>query len=170
MNKLDFNTVEDSGDHKQFETGAVRDSATGKGRFDLITPIGLKRLAKHYENGARKYSERNWEKGIPLMRFLDSALRHLNTYKECLLTGETPEEDHMAAVAWNALGFIHTEEMIQKGLLSETLDDRPGVVSHAESKKFQDENVIERQEDPKLQVTDSVITAKYIELLNNVLK
>lgn len=120
-----FDHVVDSGDKAEFETGAVRDTAAGKGRFDLITPIGLRRIAQHYENGATKYSDRNWERGIPLMRYLDSAERHLNDYKECLLTGESPAEDHLAAVAWNILGFIHTETMISRGKLPEPLDDRP---------------------------------------------
>ena len=41
--------LEDSGERQQFDTGAVRDPAKGKGRYDLITPHGLKRLALHYE-------------------------------------------------------------------------------------------------------------------------
>ena len=63
----------DSGERIEFETGAVRDTTTGKGRYDLLSPIAIKRLAQHFENGGLKYKDRNWEKGIPLKRFLDSA-------------------------------------------------------------------------------------------------
>ena len=108
--------TKDSGKRAQFETGAVRDTNTGKGRFDLITPIGLKRLAQLYERGAVKYGARNWEKGIPLWRYLDSAERHLNDFK----SGDRAE-DHLAAVAWNVMGYIHTEELIRRGELPPSL-------------------------------------------------
>ena len=38
-------TLDDSGERQQYATGAVRDLATGKGRYDLISPIALRRLA-----------------------------------------------------------------------------------------------------------------------------
>jgi hypothetical protein len=113
-----FDTVNDSGERQDFGTGSVRDTREGKGRFDLITPIGLKRLAQHYENGAKKYGDRNWEKGQPVSRYLDSAIRHLYAF----LDGDR-SEDHMAAVAWNALGAIHTEEKVKQGHLPEELND-----------------------------------------------
>jgi hypothetical protein len=54
------------------------------------------------------------------MRYLDSCPRHLNKYKE----GHR-DEDHLAAAVWNLMAFIHTEEMIKRGLLPASLDDRP---------------------------------------------
>jgi hypothetical protein len=72
-----FTKVKDSGKEQNFGTGAVRDSQEGKGRFDLLPPYALLRLAKHFENGANRYQARNWEKGIPCSRYLDSAFRHL---------------------------------------------------------------------------------------------
>jgi hypothetical protein len=117
FNMQKFQT-KDSGKREAFSTGSVRDSRDGKGRFDLISPIGLKRLAQLYERGAVKYGERNWEKGQKLGRYLDSALRHLNDYR----SGERTE-DHLAAVAWNAFSFIHTEQLIREGRLPKELDD-----------------------------------------------
>lgn len=55
-------------------------------------------VAKHFENGALKYGEHNWEKGIPVSRYIDSAVRHL--MKDC--DGET-DEDHAAAFVWNCM-------------------------------------------------------------------
>jgi len=118
--KKDKFVLKDSGKRRKFGKGAVRDIITGKGRFDLISPIALMRLAKHYENGGNKYDDRNWEKGMPLSVYLDSMERHLNKFKE----GHR-EEDHMTAVAWNSFGLIHTQEMIKRGLLPKEFDDLP---------------------------------------------
>lgn len=105
----------DSGMRESFDSGMVRDTREGKGRYDLITPFGLRRLAQLYERGAEKYAARNWEKGAPFTRFIDSAERHLEQYKMGLR-----DEDHLAAVAWNVFAIMHFEEL---GLAE--LDDRP---------------------------------------------
>ncbi len=120
----DFKPIQDSGERQEFNTGSVRDTRNGKGRFDLVTPFAMRRIARHYENGAVKYGDRNWEKGLPIMRYLDSAERHINDLKVAMLLGEQTE-DHAAAIAWNMFGFMHTEEMIKIGRLSKELDDRP---------------------------------------------
>lgn len=113
-----YDAVADSGERQDFDTGSVRDTRAGKGRYDLITPIGLLRLARHYENGAEKYGDRNWEKGQPVSRYLDSAIRHLFNY-----LGGDRSEDHLAAVAWNALAAIHTEAEVGAGRLPAELND-----------------------------------------------
>jgi hypothetical protein len=112
--------TKDSGNRQEWDTGSKRDTREGKGRYDLIPTIPLRRLAGLYERGAQKYDDRNWEKGQPLMRYVDSAMRHLQAMAE----GRT-DEDHAAAVAWNAFAFMHTLEMIQRDVLPEELDDRP---------------------------------------------
>lgn len=98
-------TIKDSGDRTEFQSGAVRDMHEGKGRFDLLPMCVLMRLAKHYEAGARKYAERNWEQGIPCHSFADSAMRHLVKYMD----GYT-DEDHLIAAIWNLCGLAWTEE------------------------------------------------------------
>ena len=95
----------DSGERREFESGAVRDMSEGKGRYDLLPMCVLMRLAKHYEKGAIKYKERNWEKGIPAHSFADSAMRHLVKY----LDGWT-DEDHLISAIWNLCGLAWTEE------------------------------------------------------------
>lgn len=97
--------IKDSGERTEFETGAVRDMHEGKGRFDLLPMCVLMRLAQHYEAGAKKYSDRNWEKGIPAHSFADSAMRHLVKY----LDG-WDDEDHLIAAIWNLCGLAWTEE------------------------------------------------------------
>lgn len=89
-------------------------------RYDLIPPEALEALAIHYEKGIGKYSERNWEKGLPLSRHLNSAMRHLQNY----LSGDRIE-DHLSACVWNCFCIMHVLEMIVRGVLPETLDDLP---------------------------------------------
>lgn len=108
--------TKDSGEREEFPSGMVRDTREGKGRYDLVTPFGLRRLAQVYERGAAKYADRNWEKGAPFSRFLDSAERHLEQYKMGLA-----DEDHLAQCAWNLFAIMHFEELGRTDL-----DDRPG--------------------------------------------
>jgi hypothetical protein len=140
--------LKDSGARRQFDTGAVRDIADGKGRCDLL-PLGiigeaendeilqnieiyirtgntprlwraalrfgrnvygdtatmLLEVSKQYEDGARKYSDRNWEKGIPLHCFIDSAIRHYLKF----LRGDK-DEPHDRAFVWNILGALWTHK------------------------------------------------------------
>jgi hypothetical protein len=115
-----FTSVVDSGKREQFSTGSVRDTHEGKGRFDLLSPEVLFRDAKHMENGAKKYGDRNWEKGQPVSRFMDSAFRHMVKF----LRGDM-DEDHLAAARWNLAGVIHTEVQVRAGKLPKELLDLP---------------------------------------------
>ena len=99
--------------NRQFETGAQRDTAEGKLRMSLIPHNELKRVMKRYLDGAEKYGENNWMKGMPLSVFYDCAHRHL----EAWWRGERAE-DHAAAVVWNMLCAMYTESV------AEELDDR----------------------------------------------
>ncbi len=94
-----------SGKKDAYKGGATRDRRAGKGRYDLITPLMLRRLAGVYERGAINHGDRNWEKGIPFSRLLDSAMRHINQYREGLR-----DEDHIAQAIWNLAALIHFEE------------------------------------------------------------
>jgi hypothetical protein len=115
-----FDKVVDSGERQEFGTGAVRDIQDGKGRFDLLPYYAITRLAQHFENGAKKYGDENWRQGIPLRRYLDSLLRH--AFK--VLSG-SDDEDHLAAVIWNACCLLETQELIKQGLLPDELDNLP---------------------------------------------
>lgn len=116
----DQKPLKDSGERKEFIGGAIRDTSRGKGRYDLISPHSIFRLARVFEKGAEKYAARNWEKGMNLSRLIDSALRHTFQYLE----GHR-DEDHLGQAAWNLMAAIHTEEMIRRGVLPAELNDLP---------------------------------------------
>lgn len=91
-------------ERREFSTGAVRDSVTGKGDMISLPWEALLRLSKHYERGAEHYGRWNYTKGIPISSFIDSACRHLAKY-QCGLD----DEDHLAAAAFNVLGAMLME-------------------------------------------------------------
>jgi hypothetical protein len=113
-----FDKVKDSGVRHDFGTGAHRDIQFGKGMPHLLPMIAMRRLAKHFENGAVKYGKNNWRKGIPLSSYLDSAFRHWASLIEC-----KEDEDHGASLMWNAACFVETVELIRQGKLPRSLDD-----------------------------------------------
>lgn len=88
--------------------------------MDLLSPVFVRRMARHLENGAVKYGDRNWELGQPLSTYWDSANRHGWSVME----GKT-DEDHEAAWAWNVMAFMHTRAAINAGHLPKELDDMP---------------------------------------------
>ena len=99
----------DSGDRTQFfdEQGneiGKRDMHEGKGRMDLLPCTAIIELSKHCENGAKKYGERNVDKGIPQHSFIDSGIRHLFKY----LRGDR-DENHLVAALWNIAFAVEQE-------------------------------------------------------------
>lgn len=113
--------LEDGGKRISYgEDKAIREPSEGKGRYDLISPYALRRLALHYEAGIKKYSERNWEKGMPFSRYIDSAKRHIDKF----IMG-MEDEDHLAAAAWNLFAIMHHQELGQF-----ELDDMPHYEDH----------------------------------------
>lgn len=107
-----------SGEMSNFDTGAVRDAMSGKGLPSQIPTIALRSLAKRFEDGAKKYGEGNWQKGIPLSRYYDSATRHLWALRD-----DDQSEDHFGAVLWNIACWMETKKMIDSGELPAGLDN-----------------------------------------------
>lgn len=114
-NYVKAESIKDSGERTEFSTGAVRDMHEGKGRFDLLPWPAIWEVAKHCENGAKKYGEHNVDKGIPVHSLIDSAIRH--TIKFWLGWDDEP---HLTAACWNLLFAL---EMM---LVKPEMDDRPG--------------------------------------------
>ena len=139
----------DSGERREFSTGAVRDISDSKGRPSLMplkvvsrllgkqtsdyifqclaaftetsetrylyaalikfvtmayggeTETMLLEVAIHFEEGAKKYGDNNWQKGIPVNCYLDSAIRHYLKYRR----GDNDEPQDRAFV-WNLMCCI----------------------------------------------------------------
>lgn len=112
----------DSGNRREFETGAKRDISDDKGRFDLLPWAAIMEIAKHSQNGSKKYGEHNVDLGIPTHSLLDSACRHVAKY----LDGWT-DEPHLIAAAWNLLWAIQMEvkmpEMVDTPWSKEQTDE-----------------------------------------------
>lgn len=74
-------------------------------RINMILDVSI-----HYEEGAKKYGEYNWQKGIPVQSYIDSATRHYLKH----LRGDD-DENHLRAFVWNVLCCIwtvkHKEEL-----------------------------------------------------------
>lgn len=147
--------IKDSGNRREFDSGAVRDMQEGKGRCDLFpmevaadilhSPVlsniasfqkskltrflfaaleqfaieryadetnenetctkvycdMLLEVAKHFEDGAKKYGPDNWRRGIPEWCYIDSATRHYLKWKR----GDK-DEYHDRAFCWNLMCCI----------------------------------------------------------------
>ncbi len=61
----------------------------------------LLEVSKHYEEGAKKYGDSNWQKGIPVWCYIDSAIRHYLKWKR----GDK-DEPHDRAFVWNLMCCI----------------------------------------------------------------
>ena len=63
----------------------------------------LLEVAKHFEECAKKYGENNWQKGIPVKRYIDSGVRHYLKF----IHGDK-DEPHDRAFCWNIICAIWT--------------------------------------------------------------
>ena len=66
--------------------------------WDMLLEVSI-----HFEDGAKKYGESNWTKGIPVHCYIDSAVRHYFKF----LRGDD-DEPHDRAFVWNILCCIWT--------------------------------------------------------------
>ena len=144
--------IKDSGDRREFETGAVRDIQEGKGRCDLMPldiadtllrtmsarddqvliyielfkeshkptfledafrefvrqyypnpETALLEVSIHFFEGSKKYGPYNWQKGIPVSSYIDSAVRHYLKHRR----GDK-DEPHDRAFVWNMMCCLLT--------------------------------------------------------------
>lgn len=95
-----------AGTTAKFGTGAVRSDTFEEFRFDLVSPIGLREVARACAEGAQKYSDFNWERGMPVHDLLNHALAHIYQF----LSGDR-SEPHLGHAAWNMLAAIHSHEL-----------------------------------------------------------
>lgn len=118
------NILKDSGSRTTFGTGAQRDRQRGKGAPALVPNWVIWLVSRIYEDGSYKYSARNWEKGMPLSQYIDSAERHLAKLKAGLR-----DEPHATQVIWNMIGYVFTAALIKMGHRPAELNDMPNQLS-----------------------------------------
>ena len=75
---------------------------TGLHYEDRISKMLLE-AAIHFEEGAKKYGDNNWQKGIPVRCYIDSAVRHFLKFLR-----EDMDEPHDRAFCWNIMCAIWT--------------------------------------------------------------
>lgn len=74
----------------------------GESDWDKASTLLLE-VSKHFEEGAKKYGEYNWQKGISIHCFMNSAIRHYLKW----LRGDK-DEPHDRAFVWNIMCAIWT--------------------------------------------------------------
>jgi hypothetical protein len=107
----------------EYDTGAVRSDDCDQVRYDLISPIGLRALARTYHEGAVKFGSHNWENGMPVADLLNHAIAHIFNF-----LGGDRSEDHLGHATWNLIGAIHSLEKwphLNAGTLREKNCDVP---------------------------------------------
>lgn len=90
--------------NKEFPTGAIRENVEVP-RYSLIPPSCLRRLALVYSEGAKRYGDYNWTKGLPYTNTLDHALEHLAMY-----LSSDRSVDHLAKVAWAMFTLMYFDD------------------------------------------------------------
>lgn len=89
--------------------------------FSDVNSTLLLEVAKQFEDGAKKYGDSNWQKGIPVRCYIDSAVRHYLKY----LRGDK-DEPHDRAFCWNILcciwTCIHKPELNDYAMKKEEMD------------------------------------------------
>lgn len=78
----------------------------GKERYDLIPAEPLSELAKVYTFGAKKYGDRNWEKGLTWGRVFAAIMRHLWKFWRGEKFDEESGLHHLAHAAWGCLALL----------------------------------------------------------------
>lgn len=87
---------QDTGDVGFLYSAIKHFSSAFHGLADMLLEV-----AKHFEEGAKKYGENNWQKGIPVHCYIDSAVRHYLKW----LRGDK-DEPHDRAFVWNLMCCI----------------------------------------------------------------
>lgn len=76
--------------------------------YDMMLDVSI-----HFEEGAKKYGEYNWQKGIPESSYIDSAMRHYMKYRAGM-----EDERHDRAFVWNILCLMWQHRQNRKEKVS----------------------------------------------------
>jgi len=74
-------------------------------RYELLPADGLEELVKVYTEGARKYEDNNWTKGMAWSRVFGSLLRHAWAFWKGEIHDPETGCHHMAMAAWNCIAL-----------------------------------------------------------------
>jgi hypothetical protein len=88
-------------------------------RFDLLPVKPLELVAEVYTIGAKKYEDRNWEKGLKWGRVFGALMRHAWAWWRGERKDQKDGQHHLASVCWCALALMEYEDTHPE------LDDRP---------------------------------------------
>ncbi len=78
-------------------------------RYDLIPVEPMAEVARVYTIGAKKYGDRNWERGLKWGRIYAAIQRHLNAYWRGERDDQVDGQHHLASVVWGALALMEYE-------------------------------------------------------------
>ncbi len=98
----------------KFKSGAIRDTGAGKEDYiETVSWTAFKRFAQYMTSKKSKYGSGNFKKGISDTSYEQSLMRHTQKYLVNKYEGgkEEPEEDHLSAVIFNAMGLLHNQEL-----------------------------------------------------------
>lgn len=76
--------------------------------YDMMLDVSI-----HFEEGAKKYGEYNWQKGIPESSYIDSAVRHYLKFRAGM-----EDERHDRAFVWNILCLMWQHRQNRKEKVS----------------------------------------------------
>ena len=87
---------------KTFESGAQRSTDADHARYDLVPRAAIEFMARTLKEGAERYGEQSWRKGIPSSDLWNHLLQH--AYK--WIDGDR-SEDHLGHLMCNAAFLCH---------------------------------------------------------------
>lgn len=92
------------------QVNRARKDDSDKLRFDLFPVRPIQLLAEVFTIGAKKYGDRNWEKGLETGRVFAALMRHAWAWWGGEKNDPEDGQHHLASVAWCALALIELEE------------------------------------------------------------
>jgi hypothetical protein len=114
-------SVVETAERVRSEVTAGRKDDIGKLRYDLFPPGPLSLVAEVFTIGAKKYDDRNWEKGIKWGRIFGALMRHAWKWWGGEKNDPVDGQHHLASVAWCCLVLMEYErthpEMDDRGKL-----------------------------------------------------
>lgn len=120
--------------------GSGKRHNTGKNRLDLVPVSLIEEVGKVLTHGAKKYDERNWEKGMSFMTVYASLLRHLIAWSKGQDYDKESGLRHLSHIACNVAFLIEYTTTCPR------LDDRPNKSTGATSYFTIGETVLKEEE------------------------